>query len=237
MLKDFGPLLASGDVESSTFTDVDTVLPGEIGIFFPAGDRSTAREAIERVLRSGGIWLAGRRNGKVGLSMAMPVAAERLRLKQSYIVGLRPLPLPSSLQPTPSTVTVETEKNWYPLANIASSITGSTRRKLAGRGRTVKAVSADLETRQKPKRTWPIVGLWFNDASGQTRADQISAWIEPGLRVFEVTTNRYLNQVELGMGCEIETYPRFGLSGGFAGIVAGWREDPARGQVTLTLIG
>jgi len=89
----------------------------------------------------------------------------------------------------------------------------------------------------KPPRSWTIQGLWFNDTDGQTRADQIRAWVEPGLRTFEVTTDRYLNQVELGMACEIDSYPRFSLSGGFAGIVAGWREAPVNGRVTLILIG
>ena len=238
MLKNFGPLLSTGEVESSTFTDVDSMLPGEIGLFLPAGDRSTVRQVIERVLKSGGIWLAGGRNGKVRLSMARPgLPAERLYLKEHYISAVRPIPVPSSLQPTPSTIQIETERNWHPLANIASSVTGGSRRALSGRGRTVESISTALETRQKPKRAWPIVGLWFNDTDGQMSADQIRAWVEQGLRAIEVETDRYPNQVELGMGCEIESYPRFGLGNGFFGIVAGWREKPSEARVTLTLLG
>jgi hypothetical protein len=237
MLQEFGPELDSGDIDSDTITDIDSILPGTIGIYFPAGDRSTAREGIGRVLNSGGIWLGGGRDGKLRLSMAMPAPAERLSLTSPDIVSLRPIGLPSSLQPAPTTIEVATEKNWHPLSDIASSVSGATRRKLAGRGRDVHSISTILETRQAIKRAWPVDGLWFDDADGQLRAHQVRTWIELGLVAIEVTTDRYLNQVELGMGCEIDSYPMYGLVTGFAGIVAGWKEAPAKGRVTLTLIG
>src|SRR5262245_25396074 len=237
MLTLYGAQFAAGDLESSTFTDIDSILPGEIGIHFPAGDRSSARDAIERVLRSGGIWMSGGRNGKLRLSMAMPMPGERVALKMQDIANVRPVPLPSSLQPAPHKVETTVEVNFYPLTDISSSVTGGTRSKLAGPGRTVESVSTSLQTRQKTQRSWMLPGLWLNNTEAQTRVDQIRAWLEQGLVAFEVTTDLYSGQIELGMGCEIESYPRFGLDGGFAGIVAGWRERPNERLVSMLVIG
>jgi len=237
MLTTFGPLLATSNLETSTFTAIDALISGEIGIHFRAGDRTLTREAVGRVLRSGGIWLAGGRNGKLRLSMSRPVATERIRLTEPDIVSLRPVSLPSSLQPAPITIDIESEINWHPLTDISSSVTGSLRRQLSGHGRTVTATSNGLSARQKVPRTWTIKSLWFDDTSAQAQADQIIAWVEQGLQAIEVVTDRYRNTVEIGYACEIDSYPRFGLDLGFAGIVAGWREAPAKGRVTLLLIG
>jgi len=237
MVTGFGPQLGTVDINAGSFADADALLPGEIGIYFPAGDRSSARQAVERVLRSGVLWLYCGRDEKLALAMARPAPAERLVLKEPYIVALKPRALPSALEPAPSAIDVFTERNWHPLANIASSVTGSTRRKLAGPGRTVKSVSTALETRQLPKRRWSIDGLWVVDDDGQFLADSLREWIEPGLRVFEVVTDRYIGQVTLGMGVEIESYSKYRLTGGFFGIVAGWREDLARRELTLIVIG
>ena len=49
--------------------------------------------------------------------------------------------------------------------------------------------------------------------------------------------NRYRNQVEMGHVGRIDYYRRFGLVNDFTGIVVGWSEVPAKGQVTLVLIG
>src|SRR5262245_9833230 len=237
MLQYYGAILPASDVEAATFTDIDSILPGEIGIYFPAGDRSSVRDAIERVLRSGGIWMSGGRNGKLRLSMAMPMPGERVALKMQDIANVRPVPLPSSLQPAPHKVETTVEVNFYPLTDISSSVTGGTRSKLAGPGRTVESVSTSLQTRQKTQRSWMLPGLWLNNTEAQTRVDQIRAWLEQGLVAFEVTTDLYSGQIELGMGCEIESYPRFGLDGGFAGIVAGWRERPNERLVSMLVIG
>jgi hypothetical protein len=54
---------------------------------------------------------------------------------------------------------------------------------------------------------------------------------------YRVVFNRYRNQVEMGHVGRIDYYRRFGLVNDFTGIVVGWSEVPAKGQVTLVLIG
>lgn len=238
MITGLGPLLPTGSVDATSIAEVDGVQSGEIGIYFPAGDRSTTRQAVDRVLRSGGLWLAGGRSGNLKLALARPAIAERLRLKESDIIALRAVPLPADLQPAPTSIEVKTERNWQPLTDFAGSVTAGNRRKLAGTGRTVTATpSTNLATRQKPQNIWSVDGLWFDDLDGQSWADQIMLWLEGGLVAFELETDRYLSTVEMGMGVEIESYSRAGLEGGFAGIVAGWRERPSKKRVTMVLIG
>lgn len=238
MLVQYGPMVDTfAHIDDDSFADIDAFLPGEIGIHIPAGAQMSAFDAIERVLRSGVVWLSGGRNQEFRLSLASPGPAERLILTEPDIVSLRPVPLPSVLQPLPRHVDMKAETNWFPLSDISSGVTSSQRRKLASPGKTQRSTSTAVQTRQLPERTWTLPGLWRLTTDAQARADQLRTWVENGLRAIEVETDRYRNVVELGMGCEIVSYPRHDLDNGFYGVVAGWRETPSLGRVTMMLIG
>lgn len=237
LLTGFGGTLVSADLESSTFTDVDVFLPGEIGWHSPAGSKITIYQACDEVLRHAAVWLSGGRNGKLRAAIASPGPSDKIRLREADVVALATAPLPSQLQPTPRHVDVRATPNWYPIDDIASSVTGTARQKLSSPGQMKRSTSTTVQTRQVPERTWTLPGLFFLAADAQTRADQLRLWVEPGLRAVSVTTDRYRNRVEIGMSCELEGYPRFDLESGFGGIVAAWREEPATGRVTMLLIG
>ncbi len=79
-------------------------------------------------------------------------------------------------------------------------------------------------------------GMFRYDTDAQRRVLSMVSWLEKGLRCFQVTTDKYLGQVELGHVANI-TYPLFGLENGFSGVVAGWSEQIGRRRVTMTLVG
>ena len=238
MLTGLGAMLSSSVLETETFSDVDAMMSGEIGLYIGPREISQAA-AVEMVLRHAALWLGGGRNGKLRLAFADPVVAPELRLSVPDIVALEPTALPSQLQPAPVHIDIVCERNWAPLtlSDIAGSVTAAQRRKLTNPGRRVRATSTALDARQLPDRVLTLPGLFRNNSNAQVRADQLRNWIEGGLRAFRVTTERYRNVVELGDVVWIETYPRHGLDDGFIGIVAGWQETPHTGRVTMTLIG
>jgi hypothetical protein len=233
----YGPALPSADLDAVSFGTVAGQVPGEIGWGVGAEPISTLA-AIEQLLASAGIILAGSRAGLLRLAAAPPIAGQvHFTLKEADIVGLRPLALPASLSPAPYAVDVVARRNWTPLTEITASVAPADRSELAGSGRVVRAVSASVSGRQAAKRVLALPSLFRLQVDAQRRAQQYRDWIEPGLKAFEVTFDKYRAQVEIGHVGSIPTYPLFGLSSGFTGIVASWRERPARGQTTVVLIG
>lgn len=242
MITDFGPMISDSYINGESFSLVDTVMSGEIGFYSELGDRISTRTAIDHIVRSGGIWFSGGHDGRLRLAMARPGPTESLYLTEPDIVELRPVALPANLQPAPSEISMFTERNWHPISDFAGTVTAANRRKLGGPGRTVRVTSAAIDARQAIKRHWDIIdGYWFNDSNGEDCIEQMMAFVETGLIAFRVTTDRYRGVVELGMRVDIESYgsigPSYGLSGGFSGIVCAWREIPAKGRATMTLIG
>jgi len=57
------------------------------------------------------------------------------------------------------------------------------------------------------------------ESDAQSRANLLMRWLEGKLKAYRVIFNRYRNQVEMGHVGRIDYYPRFGLEGGFTGIV------------------
>jgi hypothetical protein len=237
MLTALGPLLSTSDLETSTFTDIDAYMAGEIG-WFRGTQEISAGDAIDQILRHAGLRLAGGRNGKLRLTFIDPVYAPELLLTEPDIVHLSPEPLPMDLQPAPTHVDVICERNWarLTLSDIAGSVTGATRRKLTSPGARVRASSASIDRRQLSDKTLTLQGLFKNTADAQIRANQLRNWFDYGLRGFRVTTDRYRNVIELGDVVYL-TYSKYGLSGGFTGIVTNWEEAPHLGRVTMLLIG
>jgi hypothetical protein len=82
-----------------------------------------------------------------------------------------------------------------------------------------------------------LSNLYRFESEAQSRANRLMRWLEGKLKAIGWSSNRYRNQVEMGHVGRIDYYRRFGLVNDFTGIVVGWSEVPAKGQVTLVLIG
>lgn len=244
ILTDYGPKLPTSSLDDVTFTEVDAFMTGEIGWYRGTQEISTGG-AIDQILQHAALRLSGGRNGKLRLSFVDPIVAPRFYLTEPDILRLEPVPLPADFSPAPSNIDIICERNWTPMgvSDIATSVSGSTRRKLLSPGARVRSSSQDIDRRQLPDRTLTLPGLFKVQADAQRRGDQFRSWIDLGLRAFEVTTDRYRNIFEMGDVVYL-LYPKHGLNvtggsaaTGFTGVVSNWEEIASKGQCKITLIG
>lgn len=236
MLSSLGPVFTDAEFDLPSLGLVETQILGEAG-WGVSTDPISAADAVQQIAGQQGIWVIGNRSGK--LRTALPYymgGGANLSLDLGDIVSLRPVAVPVSLQPTPATVEMVAGRNWSPLTDISSSATAAERMTLAGKGRVVRRTSSLITGRQFQARTASPGGLFRYDVDAQRVADNLLGWMENGLRAFEVTTDKYLRQIEIGHVARV-TYPLFGLEGGFTGVVAAWSEQSRRQRVTMTLVG
>ena len=236
MLQSLGPLLADADFDQSSLGLVATQLIGEIG-WGCGTDVMTAAQAVDDLVGKCGTWLLGNRAGKIRMALPQPIpGVVNLSIDAGDIVSLQQAQMPASLQPAPSTISVTAVKNWTPLSDISSSVTGADRSALAGSGQIVQRSSDLIGQRQAIARTMSMDGLWRYEIDALRYITRLLAWLEGGLRCFQVVTDKYLDQVEIGHVCRV-TYPLYGLSDGFTGVVAAWEETSSKRRLKLTLVG
>lgn len=236
LLTTLGPLFVDSEFELGALGLLETQILGEIGWGIGA-ETITAADALAQLVSGAGIWAIGNRKGQMRLALPQPLAgAQNLSLDVGDIVSLSPVQMPATLQPAPSTIEVAAVKNWTQLSDISSSVSAADRSMLAGASQIARKFSNAIGGRQYQQRTMTIPGLFRYLTDAQRRADNLSAWLEKGLRAFSVTTDKYLNQVEIGHVASV-TYPLFGLQNGFTGVVAAWSEQVGKRRVTLTLVG
>lgn len=236
LLQALGPALADTEFDSWTWFKVQQLLSAEIGWGIGA-ETISADDAVAQLLSSVGAWMWGSRQGQVKIAVLnAPEASPDFVLTQGDILDCQPGALPASLQPAPQVVEVMAAKNWTPLDDIAGSVTGAERSALISEGSFERALSSTIAARSTRSRTLSLPGLYRNAADAQARAQELKSFLERGLRVYTIATDRYLGQVELGMTGQV-TYPYFGLAGGWSGIVVGWREKIGARRLELTLIG
>jgi hypothetical protein len=236
VLSSLGPLFSASDFDTDSLAVAGTQILGEMG--WGAGTEVvSAAQAIDDLAGHSGLWVIGNRAGKFRMALPQPLAgATNFSLDDGDIVSLKPVQLPAQLQPAPSTIALTAAKNWTPLTDISSSVTGATRSALAGSGVTVSRTSSILTGRQSALRTMSVDSLFRYETDALRAVQRLQGWLEGGLRAFEVVTEKYLGQVELGHVGRI-TYPLFGLANGFSGVVAGWEETQGARRLKLTVVG
>jgi hypothetical protein len=236
VLTALGPALSDSDFDAQSWFDVGPRLAAEIG-WGVGAEQVSAGDALRELLASAGAWLYGTRAGKLGVALVgSPAATAHLTLTLADILDLKSEPLPASLQPTPQAVEIRSARNWTLLDDVAGSVDAAARAALASPGRFERAFSNAIAARSIGVRTMRIEGLYAAAADAAARAADLRSWLERGLRMLTITTDRYLGQVELGMTANV-TYPYDGLSGGWSGIVVAWREKIGARRLELTVIG
>jgi hypothetical protein len=231
-----GPGLSGSDLDSDSFARTALVLPGEVG-WFSGTESVTGEAALAQILTGAGGVLAGARDGTLHMAaLAVTNTVAMFDVTAPLVRKVVPVALPASLSPPPAIVKIAAQKNWTVLSDIAGVVTGADRDALANEGRTATVTSALIAARQAVSRELSLQGLYRYESDALARATQISAWIEGGLRAFEVTLERYPAQLRIGHYGKL-TYPRFGLDGGFYGTVFARRESPGGRFQTITMIG
>lgn len=103
------------------------------------------------------------------------------------------------------------------------------------RSSNARAESASITQRVAIQRDLAFRGLYWSQADALARAMKWRTFLQAGPRMFRVTTDRYLHQVECGHIGRI-TYPAFGLSAGVKCTVVGWEEQLAARRLALTIV-
>lgn len=236
MLMALGPGLAESDFDAWTWFQTQTQLLAEVGWGIGA-DVISAEAALAEVLASASAWVSGSRAGQLRIArLAGPVDVPDFTLTEADVLSVVPQPVPAQLQPAPQVVEVRANRNWTPLDDIAGSVVDPDRAALIAEGAIERAVSTVIALRSTRARTLTVPGLYRAAADAQSRASDLRAWLERGLKVFTFETDRYLHQVELGMTGRV-TYPFYGLSAGWSGVVVGYREKIGARRLEVTMIG
>jgi hypothetical protein len=233
LVQALGPQLSDTDLQTDAWSFAQVDLAGEIGWFRGPDEISTA-DAAQDILASCGAVLAGGRAGLLRLFDPLADDLPQFDLPAPWIIDLQPLALPVGLRPLPRAVAVEWQRNWTPLSDLAGSVDGTERQRLAGTASgPARAESALVTSRVAQQRDLRLAGLYATEADALARADKWRRWVEAGPRLFEIQTDRYLGQIECGDIGRV-TYPAYGLDRGVRGVVA-WREALGARRLTITL--
>ena len=235
LVQAFGPAFTDAELHSDAFAFADTDLPGEIG-WYRGAEEITASEAAGQIVGACGAVLAGGRGGVLRLFDPLATDAAQFTLPAAWIIDLKPLALPAGLRPLPAAVAVDWQRNWTPMSDLAGSVSGTQRQQLAGSASgPAQAPSTIIAGRVAQQRDLRLPGLYWAEADALARAQKWRAFLENGPRIFEVTTDRYLGQIECGDIGRV-AYPAYGLDAGVRCVAIGWREALGGRRLTLTIV-
>jgi hypothetical protein len=234
LVTSLGPQLSADELHAEAWSFAEGDLPGIAGWYRGTSD-ITASDAAEQIVASCGAVLAGGRGGQLRLFDPLADDLPQFDIPMPWIIDLRPLSLPATLRPLPRAVGVEWQRNWKPVPDLAGSVDGAERQRLAGNASgPARAESALVTARVAQQRDMRFAGLYATEADALARAEKWRRWIEAGPRLFEIQTDRYLGQIECGDIGRV-TYPAYGLAAGARGVVVAWREALAGRRLTLTI--
>lgn len=236
ILTGFGAELSDADLDPTSWFAAEPRLAGAIG--WGAGAEDTAVvDALDQILASSAAALCGSRDGRLRLSaLGSPQSHPHFVLEPQNCVAVEPSAPPASLQPAPQRVEISAARNWTVLSDIAGSVTGSERAALSSAGAVESVLSDAIAAKSVRARSWTLDGLYRFPSDARARAQSLSAWVERGLRVVKITTDRYLGQMEIGLTGRV-SYPLYGLQNGWDGVVIGYRERIGARRLELTMIG
>lgn len=235
LLTSLGPQYAIADFDDAAWTQAETDLPGPIGWGIGA-EATSALAAVQEILAGAGAFLAGSRFGRLRLVALRAPAEANMEIDAEDVLEVIARPAPADIVPTPQAVEIRARANWQRLTDIAGSVGVADRVALGGDGQTARVISASVAARSVKSRTLALPGLYWNSSDAEARATALLAWIAPGVRMMQVTTDRFLGQVELGHVARV-TAPDLGLAAGFTGLVVGWEERLAARRLSMTLLG
>jgi hypothetical protein len=237
MLLEAGPAFSNSDLDAQSWFDSSPCFMAQAG-YHHGTDKITTRAALNRVLSAlGGGFLYGTRTAKLGIGLVgSPNASARATFDLAKIIDVKPVQIPTTLSPTPQTVQVRAAVNWHIVDDTAGIVDANEAARFNSPGPLARSFSNQIAARSVLVKELQIEGLFRYEADALARAVEIREWLERGLKVYELTTDRYLGVIELGMTVSI-TYPYYGLSGGWSGIVVAWKEAIAGRRLTLTVIG
>jgi len=234
LVQSLGPLLADDALQLGTFDLAENDLPGAIG-YWRGAEETTAGAAIEEITAGSGAIVCGGRDGTLRLVDPLAAGDAQFALSEAHILALEPVPMPAGVRPSPRTVAVDWRPNAAPLTDMAGVVDTERAALSAAALGPARADSAVITSRVAQGRDLRLRGLYYDEADALARAEQWRAFFEHGPRIFRLTTDRYLGQMDVGALGAI-AYPAFSLEGGVGVVVLGWSELLAGRRLTLTVV-
>jgi hypothetical protein len=234
LVQTLGPGYADADIDDDTFTWAAADLPGDIG-WYQGASQTTAAAAVDALIAGPGAVLAGGRGGTLRLFDPLATGDTQFELLAPHIIDLAPAPLPAGLRPLPRSVAVAWRRNWTPLSDIAGVVGDADRAQLqAAASGPARAVSTIITSHVAQQREMGFAGLYWAEADAAARAGKWRDWLQAGPRIYAVTTDRYLGQIDCGDIGSV-AYPAYGLDAGVRCTVLGWSEQLGGRRLTLTV--
>ncbi len=235
LVQSLGPQLGADDIDATAFAFAEADLPGEIGIYQGA-DEATAAQVAERMMAGCGAILCGGRRGVLRLVDPLAEDADQFNLSAMQIVDCRPLAMPAAFKPLPRAALVGWRPNWSPIDDVAGTVSAADRKRFTGEESGPARQESTVVTRRvAQQRELSFRGLYWAQVDAVARAAKWRNFLAAGPRMFQVTTDRYLHQIETGHIGRI-AYPAWGLDAGARVSVVGWAEQIAARRLTITVV-
>lgn len=236
LLTGYGASLSASDFDPTSWFAAGPMLPGAIG-WGTGADEVNTLDALNEILSSCAAFLCGSRDGRLRLvALGPPVSQPQFLLAAHNCVSVTIESPSASIQPAPQRVDIGAARNWTVLSEIAGSVSGAERTALTNPGAVESVLSEAIAAKSVRARTWAIPGLYRHAADARARGEALRAWLERGLRVVKIVTDRYLGAMELGLTGRV-TYPLYGLQNGWDGVVVGYRERIGQRRLEIMMIG
>lgn len=236
--------LAVAEIDAASFDRLDYLAPWESNLYV-GSQPMLAAAAIDQLMAAVGGFAGPSRAGtyQVGVLTRPDTTAPLFTLREEDIIDIEEIAPPDFLYPPPKRMRVGYRKNWTPTTNLAPSLVPDVATALMLTYLSAAAFSSPiaasfLSAQESALLESPLV----SGADGATLAAQLLTLYtvsvnDGGLpRLFKIVTDRYLDQVELGMTGQF-AHSLFGLSAGRFGVIVAWHEDAGARQLTLTMFG
>lgn len=232
----------AADISSADVTALDTATSAVLGLWLPAGDTSTCRQAIDRVCAAVGAWFSFDVTGILRLArLDVPSGSPVAELDSLNMVSLKRVPTADPGRGVPAwKVAVSGTQNWtVQTTDLAGAVTTARRGWLKKPFRWRIASDASVKTQHR------LAPLLKFETLLDTGAD-VAAEASRRLTIYKTRRDRlevrvYLSSAQLGdldLGHVVRvTSPRFGLAAGRLFRVIGILINARQGYADLTLWG
>jgi hypothetical protein len=231
-----------GELVVSSFTDLDTLQPADVGYWVAPDSAQTVREIADLLLGGIGAWGDFRRDGLFRVArFDAPAGAPSGRYSEVEIGNIARLALPARVSPPPWRFRVAWGRNWTVQTDLAGAVGAARVAYLAQEFRTAASSYTALATQIRTTHPLaqdpdPVSSYFRLQGPASDEADRL---------LLLYSTTRSLYQITLGLEPYIfdigdmifVTYPRWDLVDGKLLRIVAMSEDPDQGQVEVTAFG
>lgn len=206
--------LTSSEIEPSSFVQLNTDTPAEVGVWVGTDSRSVA-DVVGELLAGVGAFGGFARHGGFSVGMvAAPAGTPRATFTELDIVDIARESLPPAVEPIVWRASVGYQRNYTVQQDLAAAVPAAQRAFAAEARRVVTAEDAAIPSRRLLAREYANdAALYALEADAVAEAQRLFALWSATRSVFRVKTRPRALVRDLGQVIQLE-HRRHGLSGG-----------------------